>query len=105
MDLAVARRNRNRAIAAALPLDYHRLIARLAAEQAASPTGRIAALASAGQTQAQRPFDALVGIFDPLPAGQAWPRILGGSFCPRFGTSDRGNSPSTNMNVAFTLPF
>ena len=88
MDLGFARRNRNHLIAGAIPLDYHRLLARLAAEQAASPTGQAAARASAGQSETLRPFDALVALFDPRPTESVSLRALGGSFHPRTAGAD-----------------
>jgi len=82
MDLGFARRKRNHLIAAAIPLDYHRLLARLAADQAASPTGRAAVHLSAAGREALQPFDALVALFDPEVADAAPVGTLGGSFHP-----------------------
>jgi hypothetical protein len=80
MDLSFGR-NRARRTAAALRLDYPRLLAILASVQGASRTARVAGRLSRGGTTCAE--DGLVALFDPGADWIAVTAVLGGSFNQR----------------------
>jgi hypothetical protein len=86
MDLSFSRRNRKGAAQAAALIDYHRLIAGVAAAQAGSQTAALEARLSRQTTTPETPAEALVALFDPGAEVLDASAALGGSFHPGVGT-------------------
>jgi hypothetical protein len=90
MDLGFTRLDALRSDAAPAPLDYFRLIASLAAMQAASRTAAVEATLAAGTFAGAHPVAALVRLFDAAPGWVDALTTLGGSFHPQLAAQGRG---------------
>ena len=89
MDLGFSRFDALRSDAAPAPLDYFRLIASLAAMQAASRTAAVEATLAAGTFAGAHPVAALVRLFEAGPGWVEALKTLEGSFHPQLAARHR----------------
>ena len=93
MDLGFSRLDALRLDAAPLPLDHYRLIASLAAMQAASRTAAVEATLAAGTFATADPVVALVKLFGASAGWAAAVTMLEGSFHPELAAQSHGFAP------------
>lgn len=84
MDLGFSRSGRTRGLAQPVGLDHRRLVASIAAMQAATLTARTEALLGKVRRSSASPVEALVAVFEHRAGWIAAAASLGGSFHPEL---------------------